>query len=359
MMKVCRRIFVVLLVAVLLTPAAFASYRHWNHGNHSHQCSDWAMAEVLQAEEMGLLSSSLPEDYRTPITRIDFCRMALCYAAIQSDTDYDTFCAQAQSKLPCGADGQVRYAFTDCGSGEDALTATIAKELGIVNGKGTGTFDPQGNITRQEAAVMLTRASKATGNSLGAGETLSSYFTDSDTVASWAKDSIAAVANIKVMNGVGNGCFGPHGSYSIEQSAATFLRLCRHHENHHNGVTGGTNDTTVSYQCPYGTPNCTGNCDSCLWQDQNGSTNGSNSGYHCPYGTPNCTGNCNNCIWNNNQNGSTNGSNNSYHCPYGTPNCTGNCYGCNGYYQNGTNGGYHHGGNGGNNYGHHGSHHCR
>ncbi|MCI8827480.1 MAG: S-layer homology domain-containing protein [Ruminiclostridium sp.] len=330
MMKVCQRIFLVLLVAVLLTPAAFASYRHWNHGNHSHQCSDWAKAEILQAEELGLLSSSLPEDYRSPITRIDFCRMALCYAAIQSDLDYATFCAQAQAKLPCGADGKVRYAFTDCGNGEDALTATIAKELGIVNGKGTGTFDPQGSITRQEAAVMLTRASKATGNSLseaGAGAALSGYFTDSNTVASWAKDSIAAVANIKVMNGVGNGAFGPHGSYSIEQSAATFLRLCRHHETHH----GETNNTVPGYHCPYGTPNCTGNCNGCI-------------GYDCPYGVPNCTGNCNGCA--------------GYDCPYGTPNCTGNCNGCNGYYQNGSTGGSHHWSTGGNNYGHHGSH-CR
>lgn len=303
MMKIFRRIFVFLLVALLLTPAAFASYRHWNHGNHAHNCSDWAKAEVLQAEEMGLLSGSLPEDYRTPITRIDFCRMALCYAAIQSNMDYDTFCAAAQSKLPCGADGKVLYAFTDCGSGENALTATIAKELGIVNGKEAGRFDPQGSITRQEAAVMLTRACKATGNSLseaGAGAGLSAYFTDSDAAASWAKDSIAAVANIQVMNGVGGGCFAPHGSYSVEQSAATFLRLCRHHENHHReagqdtaasnyGDSWNTTATDVSY-CPYGTPNCSGDCAGCRGYDENGT-----AGSYCPYGTPNCNGDCLNC----------------------------------------------------------------
>lgn len=235
-MKYCQRIVSVILVVFLLTPGAYAACRHGHHGGYSHHCSDWAWAEVQQAEALGLLSSDLPEDYRTSITRIDFCRMALRYAAIQSNMDYASFCAAAQSRLPCGADGKVQYAFTDCGRGEAALTATIAKELGIVNGKGPGTFDPWGNITRQEAAVMLTRACKAAGYTLPETDVLSNYFTDSAAVDSWAKESVAAMACMNVMNGVGGGCFSPHGHYSVEQSAATFLRLHNHHAGgHHNG----------------------------------------------------------------------------------------------------------------------------
>ena len=70
-----------------------------------------------------------------------------------------------------------------------------ACKYGIVNGRGNGVFDPQGTITRQEAAVMTVRAAGLCGLDTSVGETESTDilcgFADYRTVASWAKENMA------------------------------------------------------------------------------------------------------------------------------------------------------------------------
>ena len=68
-----------------------------------------------------------------------------------------------------------------------------AAEMGIVNGVGGGRFDPNGTITRQEAAVMVARAAKVMGlqpAAENAAEILL-LFSDGKNVAAWAQDAVA------------------------------------------------------------------------------------------------------------------------------------------------------------------------
>lgn len=97
-----------------------------------------------------------------------------------------------------------------------------ANALGIVNGKGNGTFDPNGSITRQEAAVMLTNAAKVLNQQVSVGEVA---FGDASTIANWAKPSVNYVAATGVMNGTGNNSFSPKGNYSKQQAMMTIVRL--------------------------------------------------------------------------------------------------------------------------------------
>lgn len=66
---------------------------------------------------------------------------------------------------------------------------------GIVSGKDAGRFDPDGTITRQEAAVMVTRAAVLCGmdTSLEQKETerLLEPYRDRQQIATWAKTSVA------------------------------------------------------------------------------------------------------------------------------------------------------------------------
>ena len=70
-----------------------------------------------------------------------------------------------------------------------------ANTYGIVNGRSDTEFDPEGTITRQEAAVMTVRAAKL----CGLDTTVSSYtvldtlcdYTDYRSVASWAQEAMA------------------------------------------------------------------------------------------------------------------------------------------------------------------------
>ena len=70
-----------------------------------------------------------------------------------------------------------------------------AYSYGIVSGVSAGAFNPEGTITREEAAVMVARAAKLCGldTALGAGAVrdMLAQFTDYITASDWARPSLA------------------------------------------------------------------------------------------------------------------------------------------------------------------------
>ncbi len=86
--------------------------------------------------------------------------------------------------------------FTDVPGGSwFAAYVGTACSYGIVNGRGNGIFDPQGTITRQEAAVMTARAARLCGLKTDMDDSgvrmYLSEFGDYTKTASWAKGSMA------------------------------------------------------------------------------------------------------------------------------------------------------------------------
>ncbi len=103
-----------------------------------------------------------------------------------------------------------------------------AYALGIVKGTSETTFNPWGEITRQEAATMLARTGRLLGVQAGQG----ADFADADTFPNWAAEGIGYVSGVvdpyngkKVMEGTGNGNFSPLEPYTQEQAIITALRL--------------------------------------------------------------------------------------------------------------------------------------
>ena len=76
-----------------------------------------------------------------------------------------------------------------------------ANANGIVNGVGNSKFNPNGTITRQEAATMVVRAAKVLGQNTAAAnaETTLSRFSDSAKVASYAKEPLAYCFNSGIL----------------------------------------------------------------------------------------------------------------------------------------------------------------
>lgn len=76
-----------------------------------------------------------------------------------------------------------------------------ANANGIVNGVGNSKFNPNGTITRQEAATMVVRAAKVLGLNTAAAnaETTLSRFSDSAKVASYAKEPLAYCYNSGIL----------------------------------------------------------------------------------------------------------------------------------------------------------------
>ncbi len=78
-----------------------------------------------------------------------------------------------------------------------------AKAAGYISGYADGSIRPESNITRQEAAVVLSKA-----KSLKA-QNSAPTFSDASAVAAWGKDAVAAASEAKIMSGYPDGSFKP------------------------------------------------------------------------------------------------------------------------------------------------------
>ena len=90
----------------------------------------------------------------------------------------------------------------------DAITAL--SEKGIINGYSDGTFKPNGNITRAEAATIIARAAE-----LGKSSKASLYY--DVATGSWACGYIMAATDAGIINGFGAGKFSPNGTVTYNQ----------------------------------------------------------------------------------------------------------------------------------------------
>ncbi len=234
--------------------------------------SSWAAAPVETAIYLKMVPQELQGGYQTDMTRGEFAKMAVWFLAVQHD--YPTFWADGvlddataaefidyfltQSKegdrpryqksdywgdLPEALrkgkkaedytwrellEAMTPFAeSTDPAYADDRLFIHAAYVLGIVNGRDDGTFDPDGPITRQEAAAMLFRAYKLYNSNrirLEDPDIVEGY-ADAGEIGSWAQDAVAFLANYQVMEGVGGGMFSPLSHYTREQCIVTFYRL--------------------------------------------------------------------------------------------------------------------------------------
>lgn len=163
--------------------------------------SDWAAASVQEAIQLGVVPFELQTGYTQTATRQEICALVVRF--------YETV---------TGSPVQGRVSFSDT-KDEDVEKAAY---LGIVNGVGDGSFHPNDPLTREQAAVMLTRLAQSMSKHLPTAE---ANFTDRAEISPWALEATGAIQGCGVMNGVGGGRFAPSLSYSREQCITTLMRL--------------------------------------------------------------------------------------------------------------------------------------
>ena len=201
--------------------------------------SNWAAEDIITAISMGYLDDDpdvfgyqpavtdlLGSDYTRAITRGQFASLAVRY--------YETLLGDITGEdytIPVNSGDDV---FADSTGDENMAKAFNLGILGGYNSADTraGVYvGPNDNITREQAATMLTRLMEkliVAFDSVGrTGWTV--WYADSlpftDTIADWAYDGVRAVYGVGAMTGTTSTTFSAKSPYTIEQSIVTIMRI--------------------------------------------------------------------------------------------------------------------------------------
>ena len=163
--------------------------------------STWAIESVQRATELNLVPINLNNSFTQSTTRAEFAAFAVAL--------YETVTGEE---------------ITERASFNDTTDINVQKMAGleVVTGVGDGNFNPNGTLTREQAAVMLARLANVIGQPL---PTSAPTFADNNNISAWAVDSVGQIQAADVMGGVGDNQFAPSGEYTREQSIITMLRL--------------------------------------------------------------------------------------------------------------------------------------
>ena len=171
--------------------------------------SGWAVEPVNTAIEKGVYSMDVAQshncDLTGSITRGEFATLAMyLYGAMANTNDFTR---------------PVESPFVDVDESTPNFKYILgAYELGIVEGNSTTakTFGPDQLVSRQDAALMLSRVYEIVGGEIPKGA--STTFTDNDKIGSWAMDAVAFMSSKEIINGMGGNRFDPRGNSSVEQA---------------------------------------------------------------------------------------------------------------------------------------------
>lgn len=99
-----------------------------------------------------------------------------------------------------------------------------AEKMGITNGKAVGIFGINDQISRQDMAVMIYKATQLLKADLILGTDITK-FQDQRAIADYAVEAVTAIQKAGIMDGVGNGTFAPQEESTRAQAAAIIFRL--------------------------------------------------------------------------------------------------------------------------------------
>ena len=176
--------------------------------------SAWAVDEIVEAIDAELVPGHINGRYAEDISRSDFCDLIINMIEVKTGQPI----AEVVDSYGDRVDG---VGFPDTFN----PNVIAAASLGIVNGRANGMFDPDANITRQEAAKMLALIAKVLGADIAVPDVV---FADATSIFDWAKEFINYVNSVGIMLGTNTDTppnFSPLRTYTREQSILTVYRL--------------------------------------------------------------------------------------------------------------------------------------
>jgi hypothetical protein len=203
-----KLLFILLALALALSMAPITTL--------AYTSADWAKPEIENAQSYGLIPDVLKDaDLTRPITRAEFAAVAV--------KAYENFTGTTAAPVASNP-------FTDT-SNTDVLKAY---SIGIVNGTSATTYNPDGILTRQDAATLLTRVEKKayipgwtilTDSNYTLNFTQPSKFADDGSISDYARQSVYFMNAKGVINGTGNNNFSPTVTAARQEALIIAVRM--------------------------------------------------------------------------------------------------------------------------------------
>ncbi len=168
----------------------------------------WYFANIGRAVSLGILNGMGNDRYEpdSPLTRAMFVTML--YRTVQ--------------KLGWDVTPGTK-SFSDVKRGEWYTDAVLwAEKKQIVLGYEDGTFRPDRSITREEMATILDRT---IGSLMEEPLNTKLTFSDKKEISSWAEQSVCAMVQAGILEGMGRNCFAPKETATRAQAATVLLRV--------------------------------------------------------------------------------------------------------------------------------------
>ncbi|OCT15932.1 hypothetical protein A8709_09930 [Paenibacillus pectinilyticus] len=172
----------------------------------------WAKADIeLLASKFivqGMNEASFaPEQH---VTRAQFASMLVSALAVPQDAKSSSFVDVKKDDWFAGAVG-------------------TAAKLGLVEGNSAGEFLPNADITREQMAVMISRALKISGKEAqSVQQDKLSSFTDNGAISDWAKTAIAQSLAAGIVNGLSEQTFAPQENATRAQATVMLKRFLQY-----------------------------------------------------------------------------------------------------------------------------------
>jgi len=182
--------------------------------------SQWALEEVNEAINLGLVPAEFQRNYQHSISREVFCDLVTTFIVAKSNLSLKIILEknniESEDVLPIYSD-------------TNSKSVRALAGLDIISGYGNNIFGAEDSLTREQAATILYKVTKFMTNQIPDNVI---NFNDSDRISDWAEEGVNFISscidsnnNYRVMGDAGNRNFDPQGTYTVEQSIISLKRL--------------------------------------------------------------------------------------------------------------------------------------
>ncbi|WHH57768.1 S-layer homology domain-containing protein [Petroclostridium sp. X23] len=176
--------------------------------------SHWAQDDINYLFNRGIIKQTGDMKFRPDesVTRAKFVEWLVAVLDIETDSGKD-----------------ISFQDVDAGASyHDAIAAAV--NAGLITGCSDSVFAPEDDITREQVAVIISRAMEMKSLILLSDIDSSQVvdrFSDSGELSDWAKTGTAAVVRFGIMAGSSDGTFAPKATTTRAEAAAMAVRLYR------------------------------------------------------------------------------------------------------------------------------------